>query len=66
MFCQCYCHTTFTYLFKYYNSQYIILKIQMMRVGGNEKCISFLRSYNVDKSIPIPQKYNTPAALLYR
>lgn len=37
-----------------------------MRCGGNEKCITFLQSYNVRKDTPIQQKYNTPAAMLYR
>jgi hypothetical protein len=42
------------------------MKIKMMRIGGNEKCILFLKQYNVPKSMAIAQKYNTPAALLYR
>lgn len=37
-----------------------------MRVGGNDQCIQFLQKYGVPKSMPIPQKYNTPAATLYR
>jgi ADP-ribosylation factor GTPase-activating protein 1 len=37
-----------------------------MRLGGNIKCIEFLNGYGVAKSTPIPQKYNSPAALLYR
>jgi hypothetical protein len=41
-------------------------QIQMMRIGGNNKCIKFLASYDVAKSLAIPQKYNTPVALLYR
>ena len=41
-------------------------QIQMMKAGGNEKCINFLAQYNVPKSMAIAMKYNTPAALLYR
>ena len=37
-----------------------------MRVGGNKKCVDFLAQHGVPKSMPIPQKYNTPAAQLYR
>eukprot|EP01031_Cornospumella_fuschlensis_P029584 gene29584-35713_t len=41
-------------------------QINMMRTGGNDKCIAFLQSYNVAKNTPINVKYNTPAAHLYR
>ena len=41
-------------------------QIQKMRVGGNDQCIQFLQKYGIPKSMPIPQKYNTPAAALYR
>jgi ADP-ribosylation factor GTPase-activating protein 1 len=41
-------------------------QINMMRSGGNDECVAFLAKYNVPKSMPIPQKYNTPAALLYK
>ena len=41
-------------------------QIQMMRKGGNEKCISFLSDYGVLKNTPIQQKYNSPAATLYK
>ena len=41
-------------------------QIDQMRKGGNEKCIEFLKQYNVPKTMPIQQKYNTPAALLYK
>jgi hypothetical protein len=37
-----------------------------MRLGGNTNCIEFLKKYNIPKSMPIAQKYNTPAATLYR
>lgn len=37
-----------------------------MRLGGNQNCIEFLKQYGVQKSSPIAQKYNTPAAALYR
>ena len=41
-------------------------QIQMMRMGGNFKCIDFLKQYGISKDMPIPQKYNQPPALLYR
>lgn len=41
-------------------------QIQMMRVGGNQKCIDFLKQYGIPKDMPIAQKYNQPPALLYR
>ncbi|KAJ1420999.1 hypothetical protein B484DRAFT_332930 [Ochromonadaceae sp. CCMP2298] len=41
-------------------------QIQKMKVGGNLKCIDFLKSHGVAKTTPIPQKYNTPAAMLYK
>ena len=41
-------------------------QIQMMRVGGNDKCNAFLAEHGVRKNTPIPQKYNTPAAMLYK
>lgn len=37
-----------------------------MRVGGNDQCNQFLQKYGVPKTMPIPQKYNTPAAMLYK
>lgn len=37
-----------------------------MRQGGNDKFNQFLDKYGVKKTTPIPQKYNTPAAMLYR
>ncbi len=37
-----------------------------MRLGGNDQCIQFLQKYGVPKNMPIAQKYNTPAAALYR
>lgn len=37
-----------------------------MRLGGNTNCIEFLKQYSIPKSMPIAQKYNTPAATLYR
>jgi len=39
-------------------------QIQMMRAGGNDKCINFLAQYNVPKSMAIAMKYNTPGILL--
>jgi len=41
-------------------------QIKMMRVGGNDKCNAFLAEHGVRKNTPIPQKYNTPAAMLYK
>lgn len=41
-------------------------QIAMMKCGGNNKCIDFLKNYNVPKTMNIAQKYNTPAAELYR
>jgi len=41
-------------------------QIQKMRLGGNTNCIEFLKQYSIPKSMPIAQKYNTPAATLYR
>lgn len=35
-------------------------QIQMMRAGGNDKCINFLAQYNVPKNMAIAMKYNTP------
>ena len=41
-------------------------QIQMMRLGGNDKLNDFLRKYQISKTTPIPQKYNAPAAMLYK
>lgn len=41
-------------------------QIQMMRLGGNDKCNAFLLEHGVHKTMQIQQKYNTPAALLYK
>lgn len=41
-------------------------QIQMMRVGGNDKCNAFLAEHGIRKNTPISQKYNTPAAMLYK
>jgi hypothetical protein len=38
----------------------------MMRLGGNDKFNSFLAEHKIPKTMMIPQKYNTPAALFYR
>jgi ADP-ribosylation factor GTPase-activating protein 1 len=43
-----------------------MFQIQKMRLGGNDACIQFLQKYGVPKNMPIAQKYNTPAAALYR
>lgn len=36
------------------------------QTGGNEKLLQFLQQHGVAKSTPIAQKYQTPAAELYR
>ena len=41
-----------------------VYQIQKMRVGGNDQCIQFLKQHGIPKNTPIPQKYNTPAAML--
>lgn len=41
-------------------------QIAMMRLGGNDKFNTFLKQYNVQKTLTIPQKYNTSAALYFR
>jgi ADP-ribosylation factor GTPase-activating protein 1 len=41
-------------------------QIKMMKSGGNDKCNEFLKGHSVPKTMAIPQKYNTPAAELYR
>jgi len=41
-------------------------QIQMMRVGGNDKCNSFLEQYCIDRRMSIAMKYKTPAAMLYK
>jgi hypothetical protein len=41
-------------------------QINMMRSGGNNKLNDFLSKYNVSKTTGIPQKYNSPAAKLYK
>eukprot|EP00924_Labyrinthula_sp_SR-Ha-C_P013785 augustus_masked-scaffold_5-processed-gene-13.12-mRNA-1 protein AED:0.30 eAED:0.54 QI:0/-1/0/1/-1/1/1/0/346 len=41
-------------------------QIELMRLGGNEQLIKFFESHGVKKETPIVQKYNTPAAELYR
>ena len=35
-------------------------QISMMRQGGNDQFNKFIEQYSVKKSLPIPQKYNTP------
>ena len=41
-------------------------QIEAMRKGGNDKCIAFLSDYGIAKNTPIQQKYNSPAAMLYK
>ena len=37
-----------------------------MRNGGNDKFIEFLQKYDIKKETPIANKYNMPAAILYK
>lgn len=41
-------------------------QINSMRAGGNDKFNQFIDQYGVKKTLPIAQKYNTPAVLLYK
>jgi ADP-ribosylation factor GTPase-activating protein 1 len=41
-------------------------QINAMRAGGNDKFNQFIDQYGVKKTLPIAQKYNTPAVLLYK
>ncbi|OAO13342.1 ARF-GAP protein [Blastocystis sp. ATCC 50177/Nand II] len=41
-------------------------EIQAMRVGGNQNLNDFFAKYNIPKNATIKQKYNSPAAELYR
>lgn len=41
-------------------------QINMMRQGGNKQFNDFLAQYSVKKAMAIPQKYATPASMLYK
>ena len=41
-------------------------QIKMMRLGGNKRMVDWFDKHNIPKSTSIQQKYNTPAAQLYR
>lgn len=41
-------------------------QIKQMKAGGNDKCNEFLKGHSIHKTMAIPQKYNSPAAELYR
>jgi len=41
-------------------------ELRRMQVGGNQAAVDFLAKYGVPKSIPIKEKYNSPAAELLR
>ena len=41
-------------------------QIKCMRLGGNNKCVTFLAEHGIPKNMPIQQKYNTPAAMLHK
>lgn len=41
-------------------------QIQQMRLGGNDQFNRFLQQYSVPKTMAIPQKYHTPASMLYK
>lgn len=41
-------------------------QINLMRNGGNNKFNEFLKAYDIKKETPIANKYNLPAATLYK
>ena len=41
-------------------------QINLMRNGGNNKFNEFLKGYDIKKETPIANKYNLPAATLYK
>ena len=41
-------------------------ELKKMQLGGNSKMNSFLKKYGVSKETPIPKKYHTKAAEIYR
>lgn len=41
-------------------------QIRLMRLGGNQKMIAWFDEHNLPKDTPIHQKYNSPAAELYK
>lgn len=41
-------------------------QIKIMQQGGNDKFNSFLKQYKVEKSTPIPKKYSSPPASLFK
>ncbi|KAI2488933.1 putative GTP-ase activating proteins for the small GTPase [Fragilaria crotonensis] len=42
------------------------VQLNLMKAGGNSKCAAFLKQKGVDPSSPIKQKYESPAAQLYK
>lgn len=41
-------------------------EINCMLKGGNQKLLDFFKKYNIHQRMKIEDKYNTPAAELYR
>lgn len=41
-------------------------QINLMKNGGNNKFNDFLKAYDIKKETPIANKYNQPAAILYK
>jgi ADP-ribosylation factor GTPase-activating protein 1 len=41
-------------------------QLALMKTGGNAKCAAYLKSHGVDLKAPIKQKYEHPAAQLYK
>lgn len=41
-------------------------QLALMKTGGNAKCASYLKEHGVDLNAPIKQKYEHPAAQLYK
>lgn len=42
------------------------MQLNLMKAGGNAKCAAFLKQKGIDSSVPIKQKYESPAAQLYK
>ena len=41
-------------------------QLALMKAGGNDKCNAYLQQHGIDKRTPIKQKYEAPAAQLYK
>ena len=42
------------------------IQLNLMKTGGNAKCAAYLKQKGVDANAPIKQKYESPAAQLYK